>query len=151
LLAKYSSKQYSVARFGLIEQWRKLAGGLQSARSTLAQHVRLGEWGERTAARRLSRRGYRIIARNYRASGAEIDLIALDGDTLVFVEVKTRRTDVCGEGTEAVDSRKRVQIKRAAAHFIQRHRADERAIRFDVVALRSVGPFARLEIIKDAF
>jgi putative endonuclease len=124
---------------------------LRATTSAFASHVRLGAWGEQLAARRLKRHGYRIIARNYRAAGAEIDLIALDGDTVVFIEVKTRRNRACGDPAEAVDQRKRAQIKRAASLFLKRHRAGERAVRFDVVALSGLGPHARLEIIKGAF
>jgi putative endonuclease len=141
----------AAAKRGLFACWYRLSGGLQRAGSAFAGHVRLGAWGEQLAARRLRRRGYRIIARNYRAGGAEVDLIALDGDTLVFIEVKTRRRRACGEAAEAVNPHKCAQIKRAAAFFVQRQRAGERNVRFDVVTLSGLGRRARLEIIKDAF
>lgn len=74
----------------------------------------LGRRGERAAEKYLRRHGYRIVTRNFRAAGAEIDLIAMDGDTLVFVEVKTRRNRAAGAPEEAVDARKQSRMRRAA-------------------------------------
>lgn len=94
----------------------------------------LGERGERAAAARLRKAGMRIIVRNYRGGGGEIDLVARDGDTLVFVEVKTRRT---GVPAEAVDLDKQRRITRAAVHFLKTHRLFEPGVptRFDVAAV----------------
>ncbi len=139
------------ARLRWASCWRRLADGIGGAGGALADHLRLGAWGERVAARHLTRCGYRILTRNYRAGGAEIDIIALDGDTLVFVEVKTRRTRDYGEAAEAVNARKREKIKRAAALFVQREGTDQRAVRFDVLTLTGTGPRADLGIIKGAF
>lgn len=112
---------------------------------------RLGPRGERAAARYIRRRGYRIVARNFRAAGAEIDLVALDGPTLVFIEVKTRLADRAGAPEEAVDWRKQNRLRRAAAIYGARHRADDRPMRFDVVAISGQGRGRRVEIFKDAF
>ncbi len=106
---------------------------------------------ERVAARYLWWRGFRIIARNFRASGAEIDLIAIDGGALVFVEVKARRSLVAGTPEQAVDERKQRRIRRAAEIFADRHNRLNRPIRFDVVAITGDGRGRKLEHLKDAF
>jgi putative endonuclease len=111
----------------------------------------LGAKGERMAVRRLRREGYRIVARNFRAAGAEIDAIAMDGDTLVFVEVKTRIGSGTGRPEEAVHGLKQSHIRRAAAAYARAHAMEERPIRFDVVAVSRPDGRWRLEIIKDAF
>src|SRR5258708_18883381 len=99
----------------------------------------LGGRGERAAEKYLRRNGYRIVARNFRAAGAEIDLVAMDGETLVFVEVKTRRTRDAGAPEEAVDERKQKQIRRAAERFATRYRADDGTMRFVIVAIDASG------------
>src|ERR1700722_2717403 len=98
----------------------------------LRAQLPLGRRGERAAEEQLRRSGYRIVARNFRAAGAEIDLIAMDGDVLVFVEVKTRRSRDAGAPEEAVDERKQKQIRRAAEIFAMRYRADDVTMRFDI-------------------
>ncbi|WP_435016183.1 YraN family protein [Tundrisphaera sp. TA3] len=91
-----------------------------------------GDRGEREAARFLRKRGLRILKRGYRTAQGEIDLIARDGDTLVFVEVKSRRA---GEPAEAVTPEKQRRITLAALHFLRRHGLLETPCRFDVVAI----------------
>jgi putative endonuclease len=113
--------------------------------------VPLGRRGERAAARHLRRAGYRLLARNFRAAGAEIDLIAADGATIVFVEVKTRVGIASGRPEEAVDARKQERIRRAAEVYLGRHRAGDRPVRFDVIAITGRGFRRRLELFKDAF
>ncbi len=92
----------------------------------------LGRSGEREAAKFLRRRGMRILARNYFGPAGEIDLIARDGDTLVFVEVKTRRD---GVPAEAVTLQKQRNLTLTAMHFLRRYRALEVRSRFDIVAI----------------
>ncbi len=113
--------------------------------------VPLGQRGERAAERHLKRCGYRIVARNFRAAGAEIDLIAMEGETLVFVEVKTRSGDGAGAPVDAVDQRKQERMRRAAEVFAARSRAGDRLMRFDVVAITSGSGDMKLELLKDAF
>lgn len=98
----------------------------------------LGGHGERLAADYLERVGMMIVERNYRCRAGEIDLIALDAETLVFVEVKLRRGDF--EPLEAVDARKQGQIARAAFDFMLRRGLMTSPARFDVVAVCSTGP-----------
>ncbi len=93
----------------------------------------LGSEGEERAAAFLARRGYRIVARNVRAAGVEIDLIAARGVVLCFVEVKTRRGRRYGAPEEAVDARKRARLVRAAAAWLRANRTRARRARFDVV------------------
>jgi putative endonuclease len=93
----------------------------------------LGTAGERAASKHLRRHGLKILARNVRVSRrGEIDLIARDRDTLVFVEVKTRRY---GDPRDAVNSEKRRRMTHAAAEFRKRYEVENVPCRFDVVAI----------------
>lgn len=93
----------------------------------------LGERGERAAARFLRRKRYHIVARRHRLRFGEFDLIAVDGKTIVFVEVKTRRADQLGRPAEAVDLNRQRRMTRAALAFLKSHGLLEFASRFDVV------------------
>ncbi|MBX3437865.1 MAG: YraN family protein [Planctomycetaceae bacterium] len=95
----------------------------------------LGDRGERAAAKFLRRQGYRILARQSRSRIGEIDLIALDGGTLVFVEVKTRSSHAAGHPSEAITLAKQKQLTRAALAWLKRRRLLEQRGRFDVVAI----------------
>jgi putative endonuclease len=114
------------------------------------KRLSFGRRGENLAARHLRRRGYRILVRNFRAAGAEIDLVAMERETLVFVEVKARQGPSMGEPAEAVDARKRERIRRAAEVYASVRRV-ENPIRFDVVAISGIGRARKLELLKDAF
>ena len=115
------------------------------------KRVPAGRRGEQVAARHLKRCGYVILARNYRTAGAEIDLVALDDSSLVFVEVKFRAGSGFGTPAEAVDLDKRERIRRAAHAFAEWRGVPDLPARFDVVALSGVGRACRLELVKDAF
>jgi putative endonuclease len=106
-------------------------------------HV-LGRWGEERAAGALEARGWRILARNYRFGRREVDIVALRGDVLAFVEVKTRAGRGFGEPEEAVTALKRREIEAVARDFVTRYRPAAVEIRFDVVAI-VVGPGRRVE------
>jgi putative endonuclease len=93
-----------------------------------------GRWGEDRASSFLAARGYRILARNVRLPGGEIDAICLDGPTLVIVEVKRRDSRTFGSALGAVDARKRATLRRIAADYAQIV-APRAKIRFDVVTL----------------
>lgn len=95
----------------------------------------LGNRGENAAARFLRQRGYRILARNCRNHWGEIDIIALDGDWIVFVEVKTRSSHAAGHPAEAVTHRKQVQLTKLALGWLKQRRLLDHRARFDVVAL----------------
>jgi putative endonuclease len=111
----------------------------------------LGRRGERAAEKYLRRIGYRIVARNFRAAGAEIDIVAMDGETIVFVEVKTRQSLAAGAPEEAVDLRKQTRMRRAAEAFARRYRADDYDMRFDIVAIDASGERLEIELLRNAF
>jgi len=93
-----------------------------------------GAAGELRAAKFLEARGYRIVQRNVRLPGGEIDLVCLDGTTIVFVEVKARSSRAFGAALGAVGRRKRATLRRIAADYLQ-VLAPEAVARFDIVAL----------------
>lgn len=95
----------------------------------------LGAQGEDAAAKYLKRNGFKILARNARLSRYEIDIIAREGDTIAFVEVKTRRSDSIAHPEENVDARKRNHIRRAAHVYIAKHGDDETYYRFDIASV----------------
>lgn len=95
----------------------------------------LGKRGELYAARWLRRRGYRIVAGGRRTRYGEIDLVAVEGETIVFVEVKTRATGELGDAAAAVDLDKQRKIARTALAFLKEHDLLEYRSRFDVVAI----------------
>ncbi len=111
-----------------------------------------GRLGEDLAHRHLRRRGYVIVARNYRArSGvAELDLIAWEGDVLVFVEVKTRSTGEFGAPERAIDPVKRQHLFRAASEYCRRAQVSWEQVRFDAVTV-TLAPSASVEHFKDIF
>lgn len=81
-------------------------------------HKEIGNLGEALAAELLKRKGYQILERNYRCAYGEIDIIAARHNMIAFVEVKTRLTDICGDGRCAVDSKKRHRIHNAAGYYL---------------------------------
>lgn len=97
--------------------------------------LRLGLAGEQAAARFLQRLGYRIVARSHRQRLGEIDLIALDGDCLVFVEVKTWSSADSGDPSLAVDRRKQEKLSRAAIVYLKQRGLLEQHCRFDVISI----------------
>jgi len=111
----------------------------------------LGAEGERAAEKLLRRQRYAIVQRNYRCPVGEIDLIALDGTVVVFVEVKTRTQPGFGTPLEAVDRRKQQQILRAARYYLSEHRLHDRDARFDVVGVWWENGRVRCELVKNAF
>lgn len=98
-----------------------------------------GDLGEDFAVRLLKRRGYKIKERNFRTKFAEIDIVALDGDTLVFVEVKTRWSKKYGKPQEAVTPWKLRKIQKAAQFYSLTHPTYPKKLRIDVVAIEVEG------------
>jgi putative endonuclease len=113
--------------------------------------VAFGKSGEDLACRELERRGYAIIERRHRSRGGELDIIARDGGTLVFVEVKTRDGRQFGGGAEAVTGVKRRRIARLALEYVVRHRLLNVACRFDVVSIHYDGERPIIEVYQNAF
>ncbi len=97
--------------------------------------MKLGPHGERVGVKFLKRLGYRIIKRNYTCPGGEIDIIAADGDTLAFVEVKTRRSDQAADPENSINLHKQRQIAHAARTFIAQTSAQYLPARFDVLSI----------------
>ena len=116
--------------------------------------IALGKAGEDLACRELERRGYEIIARRYRQRGGELDIIARDGATLVFVEVKAREGRAFGHAAEAVTSTKRRRIAQLALDYVVRHSLTASPCRFDVVAIHlqaSADADPIVEVYRNAF
>jgi putative endonuclease len=100
-----------------------------------AQHLLRGRKGERIACRFLLKQGFDILARRYRSLSGELDIIAYEGDTLVFIEVKTRSSAEFGEPWEFVDWQKQQILRRTAEAFIADHDLGQYAYRFDIVSV----------------
>lgn len=113
----------------------------------------LGRRGEDLAAGYLEKLGYRIIARRERVLRGDLDIIALDDRTVVFVEVRTRTDVEHGHPAETVDSRKQRRIAMLANAYIRRHRLEDCRVRIDVVTVVLNGPDGKPEIehFQDAF
>lgn len=112
---------------------------------------RVGTFGESVAVRALKNAGYKILDINYRCKLGEIDVIAREGGTLVFVEVKARRSNRFGNPKMAVTQKKQRKVSMVALEYLKRNGISDEKARFDVVAvsLRSSQP--DVEIIRNAF
>jgi len=106
--------------------------------------------GEDLACDTLTRSGYEILARQFRTRNGEIDIVACDRHTVVFVEVKTRRSAEYGSGAEAVTAWKQRRIARVAQEFISRRRLAGRPCRFDV-ALVDLARSPQVQLVRGAF
>lgn len=115
------------------------------------QRQKFGEAGEVIAARHLKKKGYRIIEQNYRTKLGEIDIIAKDKDTIVFVEVKSRRSRQFGNPKAAVTAQKQRKISMVALQYLKATRRSNASARFDVAAVTITRDRPRIEIIKNAF
>jgi len=110
-----------------------------------------GEVGETVACRHLEAGGYFIVKRNFRCRVGEIDIVARQGETTVFVEVKERTGTSHGEGHESVVARKRYRIVQAAQLYAAQHGLGESAVRFDVVSIEWKGGRAVVRHDEGAF
>jgi putative endonuclease len=117
----------------------------------LAEDATPGRRGEDLACAHLQRSGMVVVARNFRTRAGEIDVVAREGDTLVFVEVKERRTRTHGSAIEAVTRGKRQRFLRAARAYAAAHGATESPVRFDVIAIDWDGDQPRLRHERGAF
>jgi putative endonuclease len=113
--------------------------------------VALGKTGEDLACAELEKRGYEIIARRYRQRGGEIDIVARDGETTVFVEVKARDSREFGSAAEAVTARKQRRIVRLASDYVTRHELANCPCRFDVVAIHFDAGATEIVVFQNAF
>lgn len=115
------------------------------------QRQQFGKSGENLAVEELERRGYAILDRRYRTRHGEIDIVAQDGDTIVFIEVKARMTAERGTAVEAVTPAKRRRLVSMAVDYLARKRLTDRPCRFDVVAIDGSGETRQLTLYPYAF
>ena len=120
------------------------------------ERLALGAAGEKIAASHLKKMGYRIVETNYRINLGEIDIIAEQGETLVFVEVKTRVGRAFGRPFDAVTEAKQKQLYRVALHYMSRYGLLDKPARFDVVGVFFADPDgrrkdARIDVLENAF
>ncbi len=115
--------------------------------NTLSEHIQIGKQGECKALEYLKAKQYTIIQTNYRASNYEIDIIALFSKVLIFIEVKTRSTDLYGLPEKAVNNKKKQSLIRAAQQFISQTHLKFKESRFDVISIVKGDVFH----IQDAF
>ncbi len=122
-------------------------------RASVADTRAIGRAGEDAAVEALRARGYRILARNVRLRRGELDVVAADGGTIVFVEVKARRTAAYGTPAEAVGPRKRRTLLALASAYLARRSLVGRPCRFDIaeVWVTPGGGIRRVEILCNAF
>lgn len=122
------------------------------AQARARRNTRLGHLGETAATQELERRGYRTLTRNYRCPQGEADVVAEEGECLVFVEVKTRSSLRYGLPQEAVGWAKQQRLGRAALHYCSALGIEDRPLRFDVVEVVLLrGEIAAVEVIPNAF
>ncbi len=111
----------------------------------------IGRQGEDLAADFLKKSGYRVLERNYSCKLGEIDMIARDGETLVFIEVKARRSAAFGPAVDALTLTKQRRLHRLALYYLQRKKIKDQPMRFDVVAVDMSREEEEITIYKNAF
>lgn len=116
------------------------------------ERQQLGKDGEDLACQELTSRGYAILARRYRTRYGEIDIVARDGDTVVFVEVRRKSSGAYGTAAESVTRDKQLRVVRMAVDFLARHDLhDNVAVRFDVVAIDDLPSGTVVTLVSGAF
>ena len=130
---------------------RIVARVLLRIRGMTHARIGLGKSGENLACRELARRGYEIVARRWRSRRGEIDIIARDGATLVFVEVKARDGRAFGAPAEAVTPLKQRRLTQLATHYMALNRITTGLCRFDVVSIQLGSGEPVIEVYKNAF
>jgi putative endonuclease len=125
--------------------------GVFRRRAAEADHLALGREGEKLAERFLVRLGMKVLEKNFRTRRGEVDLICLDRGTVVFVEVKTRRSDVFAPPEEAVGAHKQRRLALAAMAYLNDRKWEDRPARFDVLAVVLDGGTPKIEHLPDAF
>lgn len=119
----------------------------------ISEKKSLGDFGEEAACQFLVKNGYKILERNFRARFGEIDIVALEGNVLVFVEVKNFQKNSLVEPLEAVAGPKMKKIFRAGQIYLMKNKISNKNIRFDLVALKhsSDGKILQIELFKKIF
>ena len=111
----------------------------------------LGAAGEAAVAAWYEAAGYEVLARNWRCPTGELDLVLARGETLVFCEVKTRRSDAFGTPVEAVTTQKQRRLRALAMRWLAESTPRRRALRFDVASVRAAGATLAVEVVEGAF
>lgn len=124
----------------------KLAGKTGSS-----QRRELGDMGEAVAARYLSEKGLTVIERNWRTRDGEIDIVAKDGETLCFIEVRTKLSNLRGHPLATVTGPKQRKIAVLAQRYLQENGMEDQPVRFDVVGVRLDGEVYKVSYIPGAF
>lgn len=119
--------------------------------SKLTPTKRRGDLGEDAARRYLEGRGFRVLDRNWRYKQWELDLVCRDGDTVVFVEVKTRRVGAMGTPADALDRKKQARLVKAASQYLTKHALWDEPCRFDLAGVVDTGDSMDVEHIENAF
>lgn len=115
----------------------------------MAAHNELGKWGEDIAAAFVDKKGYEILQRDWKSGHHDLDIIAKDEDTLVIIEVKTRRNRLFGNPEEAIDYKKRQSLLSATNHFVKSHHINV-PVRFDIISIvGTIGSTPEIDHIKD--
>jgi putative endonuclease len=130
-----------------------MCAGRAFAWGVVMTHARiaLGRTGEDLACAELERRGYAVLARRYRRRGGEIDIVARDGETIVFVEVKARDSRGFGRGADAITGLKRHRMAQLAIDYLARNGCTGRPCRFDVVSIGLETGNPVIEVFQNAF
>jgi len=121
------------------------------AGSGLRRTTDTGKEGEEIARQYLRKNGLTILQANYRCKRAEVDIVAEEGEILVFCEVKMRTTDRFGAPEYAITLKKQRQVRKAALVYLAEHNIRERACRFDVVAIEQYGTAMEIRHLRSAF
>ena len=115
----------------------------------MAAHNELGKWGEEIAAAFVEKKGYEILQRDWKSGHHDLDIIAKDEDTLVIIEVKTRRNRLFGNPEEAIDYKKRLSLQSAINHFVKSNHINA-PVRFDIISIVGmIGSTPEIDHIKD--
>ena len=130
---------------------RFIGGPLKGFVALTKERIELGQLGEALALKKMKGLGYKCIVRNYRCPLGEVDLIAKDGKTLVFVEIKTRKRKSLGYAKEAVTERKKRQLSKVALAYMKANDCSHMKSRFDVVAINIINGKSEIEVIRNAF
>jgi putative endonuclease len=133
---------------------RRIKDAVAHARARLSgkrAHLALGSLGEDLAVNALTEKGYRIVARNHKIYGHEIDVIAKDGDMLVFVEVKTRSNRDYGKPLEAIGRKRVKRLRKAAELYLAKEKIKGVSVRFDAVSVEMTGGKPVVEVVRNAF
>jgi putative endonuclease len=113
--------------------------------------IRTGKRGEEIAVRYLQKLGYLILERNYRCPMGEIDIVAKDGKAIVFVEVKSRKTEEFGEPEQAVGKVKQKKMSLLSLYYLEQKRFSYEEARFDVVAVKMLHSGTEVKLFRNAF